>query len=148
MNGFYITPEQYAKAAANGVPARNLEQRYRDYGWSMERAMTEPIRKNKSHGDWPAIAKSNGITYDQYLKRVQIGWSMEAAATTPVMQDTAAHAAHARSKRKPRTDIPDEIRALAERNGIPKSTLVHRISRQKMDPVLAATKPTIARRQV
>jgi hypothetical protein len=147
MNGFYITPEQYAAAAENGISARTLELRYRDYGWEMDRAISTPVRKQGSNGKWPQVAKENGISYSQFSARVRLGWSAEKAATTPTMslQETAAHA---RSLRGVEPLVSPEIKALAKANGISKSTLQHRITKQKMDPVEAATRPTARSLQV
>ncbi|WP_261795499.1 hypothetical protein [Bacillus licheniformis] len=41
---FYITPEEFAQAEANGICKDTLIWRVRRQGWSKQRALTEPVQ--------------------------------------------------------------------------------------------------------
>ena len=81
--GPYIAPEEYEEAAKNGINKTNLEARIRREGWDHERAITQPIRKQKRHV-WSAVAKENGISINLYHSRISDGWDEKRAATEPV----------------------------------------------------------------
>ncbi|PAD36338.1 hypothetical protein [Terribacillus saccharophilus] len=77
--------EHYAQIAkVNGIQKRNLIQRLW-YGWSFERAATEPLnaknRRIRSDASWIDKAVENGINVETYKSRVERGWSCEEAAT-------------------------------------------------------------------
>lgn len=81
----YITPEQYARAAANGVTYSALNSRVRALGWDMERAMTTPPRVQRRHEvpkEWEEMARKNGISRQMFAHRILfLGWDPERAAT-------------------------------------------------------------------
>jgi len=122
----YITPEEYATAAKNGIPEGLVSYRVRTTGWSVERAITEPVRvrkPNKSRKKWGAVAKENGIKYNTYLARIYKGMTEEEAATTPVLSrlDAAKKAAKANKR------FSAETLEIAKRNGICYSTMNTRL---------------------
>ena len=81
----YITPEDFEEAEANGINREALGQRVRQYGWSIERAKTEPIREKLFyHGNWLSVALKNGIKSETFYARINRGWDDERAATEPV----------------------------------------------------------------
>lgn len=43
MNNYYITPEHFATAKANGIPARTVSHRVYHLRWTIERATTQPM---------------------------------------------------------------------------------------------------------
>lgn len=82
---YYITPEEYERAASYGVDGFTLERRVRLLGWKKERAITTPIRKITNRKHWVKIAEANGIKYHTFMTRVNTwGWDMERAATEPI----------------------------------------------------------------
>lgn len=40
----HITPEQYEIARLNGIGKKNVENRVWGHGWTVERAITQPLR--------------------------------------------------------------------------------------------------------
>lgn len=81
---WYVTPQEYEIAEQNGISAKNLNNRIRQFGWHKERAMTEPYRQRRDLSEWGKIAESNGIQYRTMQTRIARGWSIEDAATKPL----------------------------------------------------------------
>ena len=82
-----LTEEAYRIAESNGISRENLRQRYWDYGWDAERAVTEPLRdmKPKLWDDWKETATNNGISNTLFNMRVKkYGFTPEQAATLEV----------------------------------------------------------------
>lgn len=71
MNYVYITDDDYARAAANGIKHKTLDRRIRNLGWPKERAITEPIMKRDG---FTARAMANGISKSTYQGREAIWW--------------------------------------------------------------------------
>ena len=114
---FYITPEEYKRAAENGIGKAALESRIRKYGWDKERALTQPIQKQVDNSKWYPIAEANGISKKLFLSRINKNkWSPEKAATEPVRYT-------AERNRK----YSDEIYETLEANGISKGLFYDRI---------------------
>ncbi|MGO0058621.1 hypothetical protein ACTID9_00905 [Brevibacillus fluminis] len=138
---FYITPDEYAEAAKNGVDSENLNRRVRLLGWPKDKAIQTPLRKLTDRRKWVEIAKRNGIGYSTFMNRVNNhGWGMERAATEP-LQDRRAAAAEATEKIR---KIPRKIIQLAEQNGIAYHTLHARVMRHGWDFERAATQPVMS----
>lgn len=140
---FYITDEEYKIAANNGVNAKNLEQRIRSYGWSKEKAMTKPVKKQTDRSRWSKVAKENGIGYGTFMSRIHLyGWDVEKAATTPSLgrsRQSKINVERSREKFHKHRVIPNEILELAKENGIAYPTLYSRV-KKGMDPIEAAKK--------
>lgn len=77
----YITPDEYAAAAARGISKKTLELRVRTYGWPKERAITEPVQPRTDWSEWYAVAAENGIAPLTFRTRIYRGWPPERAAT-------------------------------------------------------------------
>lgn len=84
-----ITQEDYDKAAEKGITRENVWKRVNNGGWSVERAISEPVLKkgtfarNSKYGDHVKIAEANGISYQTFWERVNtMGWSLEKASNT------------------------------------------------------------------
>lgn len=115
---FYITPEEYKRAAENGIRKRTLEDRIRKYGWSKERALTQPIQRKVERSKWRLIAKENRISEITFSSRVnKYKWDEEKAATEPIRVLTGG-------KRK----YSEEVYISLEKNGISRKTFYNRIS--------------------
>ncbi|TBX83937.1 hypothetical protein E0M29_27970 [Bacillus cereus] len=123
--GPVITDEDYEKAASKGITKYRVYQRVHVYGWTIERAITEAVRKRNvnrryGHGKMLAIAQHNGISPSTYYRRVKNGMDPKEAATKP-----KGHSIHLE---------------LARENGINDICFYKRVERG-MHPYLAATKP-------
>jgi len=79
----YITPEEYEVAAGSGISKKTLELRVREYGWSKERALPEPVQRRTDWSEWYAVAERNGISHGTFRARIYRGWTPERAATEP-----------------------------------------------------------------
>ncbi|MEK5058615.1 hypothetical protein BK126_03120 [Paenibacillus sp. FSL H7-0326] len=101
----YITPQQYDTAEANGINKKLVDNRVKIKGWSIEDAITRPVRDNTALNEWVLKALSNGITRQCYYNRVhKYKWSKEKASTTPMMNPQEVgrlgQAAYLRNKAK------------------------------------------------
>lgn len=120
-----ITFEAYEKAIKNGISKRHVYQRVHVYGWSVERAITDPVKKRNINGRYGhermiAIAEQNGISVSTYYKRLREGMSRRDAATKPKGHSVFLE--------------------IAAENGISDICFYKRVERG-MHPHLAATKP-------
>jgi hypothetical protein len=80
-----ISNKAYHIAKENGISRKNVRQRYWDYGWDIEKAITKPIEKNPSEWlKWKEIATTTGVCNPLFLQRIRHGMTPEQAATTPV----------------------------------------------------------------
>lgn len=134
---YYLTGADYKVAEANGIPRDDAYNRYYRCGWDKERALTEPVGtyvrvtpNMKAWEEWKEVAKKNKITKEMFFNRLNRKKKMtpEDAATRPKGYRVGG-------------TISPEIYALAEKNGIPKTTLRNRIFRQKWRHYRAATEP-------
>jgi hypothetical protein len=124
----YITPEEYAIGESNGISERRVYARVNYDNWSIERAITEPLKKNKYKilfDEWKPVCDKNGVSYETFRKR------MAKKNMTP--EKAAA--------KIPEPKITDEHKALAAQNGIPEGTLEQRVYSYRWDPMKAATDP-------
>ena len=114
---FYITPEEYEIALRNGISNYTLERRIRLYGWSKERALSEPSQKHNNRDKWLKIALKNGIKRSTFLGRInKYGWSEERAATILVIETSVKNRKYS-----------DELYKTLEKNGISKTLFYDRI---------------------
>lgn len=83
---YYITPDDYEKAASKGISRRTLETRVRNYGWSIKRAISEPVlSKHSLISKYSKLAEANGISRNTFNQRLyKLMWSPEKASTTPI----------------------------------------------------------------
>ncbi|KIN55623.1 hypothetical protein [Bacillus subtilis] len=146
---WYITPQEYERAAKNGIDKIRLERRIRFSGWDKERAITTPVKKRKPKSKWADVAVSNGIHRNLFFARVnRLGWDEEKAATTPAsdvrenMKKVQKHS----SRNKHYRHSPELI-ALAESNGIKYLTYINRVNNCGMDPYEAAVTPLRTRKE-
>lgn len=142
---FYITPEEYERAEANGISKRCLEIRVRDLAWNKSKAITQPVIKKHSVKNWVEIAEQNGISKSTFEKRIyRLKWSYEKAATVPIIDEKVRIKNLSNKHRR----FPKEILELAKSNGIPYDTFRYRVNRSKMSYLEAATKPLMSSREI
>ncbi len=123
---WYITPQHYSIAEENNISPRTLEQRVRDNGWHIEKAISEPVRPRKTYGQWIKIAEQNGICSNTFRVRVNLyGWSNERAATEALMNRQE----HMSKILKRQRNYPLSFIEQAEKNGICYNTFLSRMHR-------------------
>ncbi|WP_127580164.1 hypothetical protein [Paenibacillus koleovorans] len=144
---FYITPEEYARAAEIGVDNQTLDRRVREMGWKKERAITTPIRSlDKGRSYWRKVAEQNGISFSAFHSRLSRGWSAEEAATKPKesQEDIRSHALQAMERVRVH---PEKYLRMAEQNGIPYHTFHTRVKNLGWDYDRAASEPVWSKKQ-
>ncbi|MGN4512080.1 nucleoside permease [Bacillus cereus group sp. MYBK242-2] len=130
----WLTDEERARAAANGISAKTLYYRlYRSDKWELEEALTAPpgtLRHSYKgkYTDWLILGAENGICKETFYNRLNAGWSYHDAATKPV---------------KKRNKLAEKWFDIAKQNGIGYQTFMSRINTRKWDAEKAATTPTI-----
>ena len=85
---FCVTDWAIKVDITRGVLHSRLER-----GWTIEKALTTPLRKNNSRHEFNGVMKTisewaeeYGINYDTLHDRLKRGWSIEKALTTPVRE--------------------------------------------------------------
>lgn len=81
-----ITEEAYRIGKKNGISRQMVHQRWYQYEWAIERAITEPLKKTDSSvwDEWKETCKANGVSNECFNRRVKIqGMTPEEAATMP-----------------------------------------------------------------
>lgn len=133
---YYITPENFNTALANGICENTLIKRVRTHGWDIERAITTKPERGK-WSKWIEIAKGNGISPSVFYTRItRDRMSPEVAATASVLSPQENAKRGYESKRK----YPKEYEGMALENGISYDSFCYRM-RKGWDPIEAATKP-------
>jgi len=125
---YYITPTEYNLALSNGVSNRNLVQRVRNCGWSIEKACNEPLQhqytKKNVTDEMRAILKSNNISMDMYKNRILIrGWDKNRALNTPPLTKSEVMAIKDKATRK----ISLESYDIAHKNGLTNKLVIKRV---------------------
>jgi len=84
----FITDDDYLVAKSNGIVRTTLESRVRDLGWDVDRAIAQPVQKDRIiliPDSIYTLAKENGIKRATLHDRIrQLKWDMEEAATRPI----------------------------------------------------------------
>lgn len=86
----WLTDEERARAAANGICRRTLYYRvYKSDKWDLEEALTAPpgtVRHSYEgkHHKWLQLARKNGINPPTFRDRLKRRWNYYDAATKPV----------------------------------------------------------------
>lgn len=121
-----ISKEQYAIARANGISSDTAYNRVYQYGWDIEKAITEPVKK-RVFVDYPDDLEKRGLTKSIYYSRISRGWDPERAATLSTKE--AMKRTALKRKTTPKRKYPLEYVKLAESNGISYTMLTDRIRR-------------------
>lgn len=137
---FYITPDEYAQAAQHGISEALLTKRVRELAWPKELAVCTPPRKLTDRRAWAAVATSNGISYKNFMNRVNTrGWDEERAAVTP--NETPEQVKeHARRGMEANRVVPAEYLEMAAALGISRAAFYYRV-KSGMSYEEAATRP-------
>ena len=79
------TKNHYEIAEVNGISKKTVDSRINLYGWSLERAIIEPVAKSKSKELYERYSgEKNGINFSTFVTRLSKGWEPERAAIEPV----------------------------------------------------------------
>ncbi|HFR4146088.1 TPA: nucleoside permease [Bacillus cereus] len=129
----WLTDEEYARAAANGINRKRLQSRVYDFNWDVEEAITAPIgtlrhEYERKHGTWLKTALENGINIATFYRRLKLGWKYKDAATKPT---------------RPKVEIEKTWLNIAKENGVGYHTFISRIRTHKWEMERAATTPVI-----
>lgn len=140
----YVTPEDYAIAEANGLTAKHVYDRVYVMGWTVERAISQPLRKKKSTHDWEKWEHVAVVSKQLYLARVRYGWTHEKAAMTPKLpKDRTWNKQHRRSK-----FLTVEQEKIMRQNGLSRCTVLARVLRSNWSIEKAITTPAMTKQEV
>lgn len=82
-----MTKEQYEEAKRNGINRQTACSRVRDYGWTIERAISEPPRrkvKMEFTTEERKLMRKHQLKEETvYLRIKRYGWDRERALTQP-----------------------------------------------------------------
>lgn len=131
---FYLTDDDFEIAKSNGISRQLAKSRVYDYGWSIQRAITQPRLSKAKSGAALERALANGIKAPTFWWRIKAGWGEERASTEPV------HTSKNKSKLDP------EVVEIASHYGVSRHRLVQRI-RQGWSIDAAATTPPVPREE-
>lgn len=87
---FTFTREEIRQAKDNGISSDQLHNRVNNAGWSLERALTEPLderKKGKSKyftKDEIEVGRENGIRLQTMVVRLKSGWDRVECYTKPI----------------------------------------------------------------
>lgn len=82
-----LSYDQVSEARKNGISYQNVYNRVEVHGWSIERAITTPIRKKNPVFTYQDVQEAaiNGINYGAFVNRIRgLKWSVEDAKTIPL----------------------------------------------------------------
>lgn len=84
MEKYYLTMQDFEIADSNGIKRKSVERRVYDFGWEIERAITEPINeRHYATGAWSRWESIAVVTYQNFRTRLSRGWNEHDAALTP-----------------------------------------------------------------
>lgn len=141
---WYITPEEYEQAEANGISKQTLEERIRVYAWDKKRALSTPIKELKEIGKGNVKkAESIGVSYSNLRVRLSNGWSMERATTEPLtnMRELCAKVGQENKK------YPTWVYENLLKNNISLSTFYKRVNKCKWTLEKASTTPIMTKKE-
>ncbi|MDU1601944.1 MAG: hypothetical protein E6845_03200 [Clostridium sp.] len=142
---YYITPEEYEIAKANGICRATLEDRIRRLAWDKEQAISmAPRKQRRIDKRFIKIAKENGICYSTLKYRINIINLDPEVAATKKLQDYKERAKIMSERNR---KYPAEYRELARKNGISERAFYHRL-KSGWSIEDAATIPLMTRSQI
>ena len=143
---YYITDEDYQEAEKRGISQNLLRKRIRDLGWSKQKALTTPVKKQiKRPKEILETAKRNGVPSNVLSARLHAGWDVERATHEPVNSELERIHKVINASRN-RDKYPQEILELAQRNGINMKTFRGRVH-AGWDIYIAATTPIMTKEE-
>jgi hypothetical protein len=130
-NLFKATPQHFAIAEGNGISKGTVKSRIYKLGWTIQEAITVPVRKAlkkpEGYDKYYQLAIQNGLSRITFRDRIRNGWDLEEAATKSPLDS--------RNRRR----MDKEWIDLAIENGIGYRTYLNRVDRLGWTPKEAAT---------
>ena len=85
----YLTDENYATAAENGIKRGTVYSRFHNLQWSIERTISTPTmartaKTGSKYDKYFAICENYGIPKRVFNNRIYKGWSLDRACIVPV----------------------------------------------------------------
>lgn len=121
---YYIEPHHYEIAESNGISKKHVNNRFYEKGWTLERAITQPLKKRSDH-DWDKWKEVSKVSKVIYMQRVRKGWDHKKAALTPTLSRSEVVAL----SNNPRKIFTEEQERLMKSNGINRSTAYMRVKK-------------------
>lgn len=139
---YYIEPHHYETAEKNGISKKYVDNRFYEKGWTLERAITQPLRERSTHGwdKWKDVAK---VSKKAYMQRVRLGWEHEKAALTPTLSRKEVATL---SATKHSLFTPEQVELMKE-NNIPRMTAYMRVKKLGWTKEKAVTEPIVSNKE-
>jgi hypothetical protein len=129
-----LTIMDYVKAKKNGISQRAAYQRFMEYGWDKERAITEPVAKRDLYKKWkPLIDLVKLKRHTFYTRVISMGMTPFEACITPVEGVKGRPVGNGK--------LTEKHIAIAKRNGISRGTVNQRVYSYKWSVERAITEP-------
>lgn len=137
---YYVEPHHYEIAKQNGISKKNLINRVYEKGWTIERAISQPVKIRSTHDweKWESVAK---VSKSTYMQRVRGGWEKDKAALTPALSRKEV-VALSNNPRKIFTDIQE---AEMLKKDIPRATAYMRVKKLGWSIDKAISTPVISK---
>lgn len=137
---YYLTDEHYEIAKENGITKKHLENRVYSKAWTIERAISEPLKRRSNH-NWDAKwSKVAIVPKVRFMKRVQNGWDQERAAMTPIINQSELM----KERNKAIRTFSDEQEKKRIKNNIPLQTAYLRVKKLNWSKEDAVTRPVMS----
>lgn len=75
----YMTSKDYAIAKSNGISQKIAYERFKNYNWTKQRAITEEVGKKTLWDEHKEEALKNNVSYQMFRRRIKKGESPEMA---------------------------------------------------------------------
>ena len=134
---YYVTPKDYETAKRNGISEKRVYARVYMHGWNIDRAITEPVRKQTRRMEWLQVSRENNISDNLFYARVnELGWTEEKAATKKPLtsKEVSLHATSQRNRQ-----FPDWVYENLKKRNIKTTTFFTRVKRLGWDIEKACT---------
>ena len=137
---FYLTDEDLEVAVQNGLNVQTVKDRVYRYGWEINRAITQKVKKRSENcTNWNEWKDKSVVCKNTFISRLKKGWTHEEAAYKPPMSQSEA----SKQKRK----YSEEHYRIARENGISQGVVRYRVSQMKWDIEKAITTPVMSKKE-
>lgn len=140
MTEEHLTILDYQEAAKRGIDRKTAYQRFYEYAWDKERAITEPKANRNLYKTWKPVLDITGIKRATFYTRViSLGMTPFEACTTPLKAKTG------RPVGGDNVRLSERHIAVAVKNDIPRGTVHQRVYTYNWDVKRAITEPVNTR---
>lgn len=137
---YELTDEQVQIAENNGINYRSLYHRIYTLGWSVQDAITVPLRfrekesYNKLTPEQKDLMKKNGLKWGQVWQRIYNGWDVDRAVSEVIGQHR-------------KTKYPAWVFEEMKKNNVPRSSFYYRVNNLGWSIRKACTTPPETKRR-